>query len=111
MGMVGPRVPSWFSLASKSGLPRVAPAPSGLSAVHNILPAKQFQKWHQEEENQDKPDLVKFFNMNKGIFVYRRLTMVGPEGCREDEKKQPKWVSYNPSQEEEEGYEEGVDYI
>ena len=56
-----------------------------------FLPAKAFQKWLQEEENQDKPTLVKFFNPTRGTFVYKRLTMVGPEGCAEKDKN-PKWV-------------------
>ena len=72
-----------------------------------FLPAKAFQKWLQEEENQDQPDLVKFFNPTKGIFVYKRLMMVGPEGCAEKDKN-PKWVV-----EEDPGddLKEGEDYI
>ena len=62
-----------------------------INTNRTFLPAKAFQKWRQEEENQDQPDLVKFFNPTKGIFVYKRLTMVGAEGCAEKDKN-PKWV-------------------
>ena len=55
------------------------------------LPAKTFQQWLQEEENQDKPTLVKFFNPSRGTFVFKRLMIVGPEGC--EEKAQ--WVVEN----------------
>ena len=35
--------------------------------------------------------MVKFFNPTRGTFVYKRLTMVGAEGCAEKDKN-PKWV-------------------
>ena len=34
-----------------------------------FLPPNSFLKWHQQEENQDKPDLVKFFNFNTNTSV------------------------------------------
>ena len=71
-----------------------------------FLPVKQYLKWLQNTEH-DTNILVKFKHPTKGTFIYKYLTMVGPEG---DEKK-PKFQVYKPSPEEEEGYEEGVDYL
>ena len=60
---------------------------------------KSFLKWHQQEENQDKPDLVKFFNYKKNINEFKRLLI-------EDGKT--KWeVDEEPG----DNLEEGVDYI
>ena len=67
-----------------------------------FLPAKAFQKWLQEEENQDKPTLVKFFNPTRGTFVYKRLTM--------EKDKNPKWVVEDPGDMEDD-LQEGDDYI
>ncbi len=65
------------------------------------LPAKAFQKWHEEEENEDKPTLVHFFNPVKKTFAFKRLTM--GEG-----DKNPKWVVENWDENE---VVEGEDYI
>ena len=66
------------------------------------LPAKAFQKW-LEEEDEDNPnprvDLVKFFNPVKKTFAFKRLTMGD---------KNPKWVVENW---DENDLEEGEDYI
>ena len=60
---------------------------------------KSFLKWSQEKENQDKPDLVKFFNYKKNINEFKRLLI-------EDGKT--KWeVDEEPG----DNLEEGVDYI
>ena len=63
------------------------------------LPAKAFQKWLEEEENEDKPTLVHFFNPVKKTFAFKRLTMGD---------KNPKWVVENW---DENDLEEGEDYI
>ena len=65
------------------------------------LPAKAFQKWHEEEENEEKPTLVYFYNPVKKTFAFKRLTM--GEG-----DKNPKWVVENWNENQ---VEEGVDYI
>ena len=64
-----------------------------------FLPAKAFQKWLEEEENEDKPTLVHFFNPVKKTFAFKRLTMGD---------KNPKWVVENWDENE---LEEGEDYI
>ena len=63
------------------------------------LPAKAFQKWLEEEENEDKPTLVHFFNPVKKTFAFKRLTMGD---------KNPKWVVENWDENQ---VVEGEDYI
>ena len=61
---------------------------------------KSFLKWSQEKENQDKPDLVKFFNYKKKINEFKRLLI--------EDGKNPKWeVDEEPG----DNLKEGVDYI
>ena len=53
--------------------------------------------------------MVKFLNPTRGTFVYKRLTMVGAEGCAEKDKN-PKWVVENPPGNEDD-MQEDEDYM